>query len=166
MILKNILPTSALDSLLAYISNIVAVNKSYVNYFDFSSNSITEFATPDTWVKLVASTTEGFSNNGLVMTDDNKVTNLGTSKVCSVNGSVNISGSNNNEIDFSFFVDGSLVPCSAQSVVLDSGGKASSVSFQCLVELPQNSFVEVYCLNKLNTSQIELKNINVIVREM
>jgi hypothetical protein len=166
MILKNILPTNTLDSLLAYFSNVVAVSKSYVNYFDFSSGSITSFGIADTYVKLEAATTQGFSNNGLVMTSDNRIENTSSSKICSVNGAVNISGSNNNEIDFAFFLDEVLVPCSAQSLVLDSGGRASSVSFQCIVEIPQNSYIEVWCKNKAATNPITLVNVNVIVKEM
>ncbi len=166
MILKNILPTNTLDSLLAYFSNVVAVSKSYINYFDFSSGSITSFALADTYVKLEATTTQGFSNNGLVMTTDNRIENTSSSKICSVNGAVNISGSNNNEIDFAFFLDDVLVPCSAQSVVLGSGGKASSVSFQCIVEIPQNSYIEVWCKNRLSANPITLVNVNVIVKEM
>jgi hypothetical protein len=60
-------------------SNEVAYKPAYINYFDFSSGSVTDITTSNTWVKLNADTTSIFSRDGLVHTN-NKVTNTAVLK--------------------------------------------------------------------------------------
>jgi hypothetical protein len=83
------------------------LNKSYINYFDFSSESVTTISTSDTWVKLSATTTQGFSNNGLVHTN-NRVTNSGDTRVFQLEGIASISSGNNNQIHLAFFKNDNL----------------------------------------------------------
>jgi hypothetical protein len=137
----------------------------YINYFDFSSASVTDIVTEDTWVKLNTNTTSLFSRDGLVHTN-NRVTNTGGKKVFKIEGIISVASGNNNEIHTAFFKNGVLHPCSEQSTVTNSGNKVNALPFHCLIELNTNDFIEVYVKNKLNTTDITLGNVNVIVTEL
>ena len=137
----------------------------YINYFDFSSASVTDIVTEDTWVKLNTNTTSLFSRDGLVHTN-NRVTNTGGKKVFKIEGIISVASGNNNEIHTAFFKNEVLHPCSEQSTVTNSGNKVNALPFHCLIELDTNDFIEVYVKNKLNTTDITLGNVNLIVTEI
>jgi len=137
----------------------------YANYFDFSSDSVTNISTANEWVKLNSNTTLGFSRNGLAHTT-NRLTRTGDERVFELNGIISISAGNNQEIHVAFFKNGVLFPCSEQVVVTSVGGRVSAVPFQCLVELDTNDFIEVYVKNKNQTTDITLTNLNVILKQL
>lgn len=137
----------------------------YINYFDFSSGTVTTITTSNTWVKLSADTTQGFSNNGLEHTQ-NRVTNKSIKKVFQLEGVASVSAGNNDEVHIAFFKNGELWPCSEQETVMSSGGRSNSIPFHCLVELDTNDYIEVWTKNKNATTDITLDNVNVIVKEM
>lgn len=137
----------------------------YLNYFDFDSDSVTNITTADTWVKLNTDTTQGFQQNGLSHTN-NRVAYSGDTSVFEVNGIVSIGSGNNQEIHVALFKNGSLFPCSEQSVVTSAAGRRSGVPFQCLVELEEGDFLEVYVKNQTATNDITLGNLNVIVKQV
>lgn len=154
------------------ISNAVAsyynfedLKPAYVNYFDFSSNSVTDITTPDTWVKLNTDTLSVFSRNGLVHTN-NRVTNTGDKRVFKLEGILSVASGNNNEIHAAFFKNGVIHPCSEQSTVTNSRDKVNALPFHCLIELEANQYIEVWVKNKLSTTDITLGNVNVIVTEI
>ena len=162
-LLSNI-STTLLDQIKNYVlSYVQAQTMAYINYFDFSSNSQTTFSNND-WKKLVTNTTEGFSRDGLVHTN-NRVTNTGTTKVFTMQAIVSVTGTNNNTIHFAFFKDGALVPCSEQDITIPSSGKYSAVPLQCIQELETNQYVEVWVKNANATATITLDNINVIISQ-
>jgi len=137
----------------------------YVNYFDFSSASVTDIVTANAWVKLNTNTTSLFSRNGLVHTN-NRVTNTGAQRVFKIEGIISVSAGNNNEIHAAFFKNGVLHPCSEQSTVTNPNNKVSALPFHCLIELDTNQYIEVWVKNKVNTTDITLGNVNVIVTEI
>jgi hypothetical protein len=76
------------------------------NYFDFTSGSTTAIASPDTWVKLNTTTTQGFSRNGLVHSN-NRITWTGaTTRIFELSGIVSLQSGNNNDIHVAFFKSG------------------------------------------------------------
>jgi hypothetical protein len=136
------------------------------NYFDFTSGSTTAIASPDTWVKLNTTTTQGFSRNGLVHSN-NRITWTGaTTRIFELSGIVSLQSGNNNDIHVAFFKSGNLHPCSEQSVSTSGIGKSGNIAFQCLIELAQNDFVEVFVKNSTSTTNIVLDTVNVIVKQM
>lgn len=143
----------------------VSVNKAYINYFDFSSGSITTISTSDTWVKLETTTTSIFSRGSLVHAN-NRVTNTGGKRVFKIEGIISVSAGNNNEIHAAFFKDGTIHPCSEQSIITNSSNRVSALPFHCVIELDTNEYVEVWVKNKLNATNITLDNVNVIVTEL
>jgi len=138
----------------------------YNNYFDFSSNSVTTIAQSNTWYKLNATTTQGFSRDGLVHSN-NRITWTGSAtRVFKVSGIVSVESGNNNQIHVAFFKNEELWPCSEQEVTTSGSGRASNIAFHCLVELATNGFVEVWVKNASGTTGITLDNVNVIVEQL
>jgi hypothetical protein len=143
----------------------IILNKAYVNYFDFTSNSETIINTAANWIKLNTITTQGFSNNGLIHTN-NRITNNSNKKIVQLEGIVSLSSGNNNEVYVGFFKNNILIPCSEQSAITSSGGKKEAIPFQCLAELDTNDYVEVWVKNETSTTNVTLKNLNVIIKEL
>ena len=137
-------------------------NKSYLNIYDYVSNSVTAVLLDD-WKKLEMVPTVGFDNNGLELNGSNQIVNNSTTKVFKITGIASITSGNNNEIHFSVYKNGSIIPCSEQSVVTSSAGKANAIPFQCLVELEQTQYIEIFVKNATSNTSITLKNINVII---
>lgn len=142
--------------------------KRYSNYFDFSSGDVTTITTADTWVKLSATTTQGFTNNGLVHSD-NRITNSGATGIFKLEGIVSLESGNNNVLGVAFFKNGSIIACSEQKQVTSTHGGvelASAIPIQCLTELTPGDFIEVYVKNISATNNITLDNINFIITEL
>jgi hypothetical protein len=150
------------------LSQNIVKEKAYINYFDFESNLTTVISTSDTWVALNATTTSLFSNNGLEHTN-NRVTNTGSKRIFEVSGIIALQGGKDVELHAAFFRNGFLYPCSEASTPTVTHGSVfftSTMPFHCIIELDTNDFVEVYVKNSINTSDIILKNVNVIVKEL
>jgi hypothetical protein len=147
------------------VSNEVALKPAYINYFDFSSNSVTDITSSNTWVKLNADTTSVFSRDGLVHTD-NKVTNTGSSKVFKVEGIISVSAGSNQTIHAAFFKNGIIHPCSEQSAITSGSNRVQAIPFHCLIELNTDDYIEVWVKNQSHTTDITLDNINVIITEI
>jgi hypothetical protein len=166
MILSNIIPENTWLAIKNYITNAVSTisQKAYLNYFDFSSNSVTTF-TDNNFKKLVTDTTEGFSYDGLEHTN-NRITNTGGTRVFQFSGIISVSGNNNDSIHMAFFKSGVLVPCSEQEATLDGNPRPNAIPIQCLIELSAGEYVEVWTKNANSTNSITLQNINVICDQM
>jgi hypothetical protein len=138
----------------------------YNNYFDFSSASVTTVAQSDTWYKLNTSTTQGFQRDGLVHSN-NRITWTGTTtRVFKLEGIVSVESGNNNQVHVAFFKNDNLHPCSEQEVTTSGSGRASNVAFQCLIQLAQNDYIEVWTKNATGATNITLNNVNVIVTQL
>lgn len=142
------------------------VDKAFINYFDFANNLTTVITTADTWVKLNADTTKGFNRNGFVHTANRVTNDSGETKIVKLSGIVSLSAGNNQELHASFFKNETIVPCSEQSTITSSGNRVNAVPIQCIVELEQGDFIEVYVKNKTATTDIVCDNVNVIVTEL
>jgi hypothetical protein len=138
----------------------------YNNYFDFSSASVTTVAQSDTWYKLNTSTTQGNQRDGLVHSN-NRITWTGTTtRVFKLEGIVSVESGNNNQVHVAFFKNDNLHPCSEQEVTTSGSGRASNVAFQCLIQLAQNDYIEVWTKNATGATNITLNNVNVIVTQL
>ncbi len=142
--------------------------KAYINYFDFESNLETTITTADSWVLLNATTTSLFTNNGLVHTN-NRITNTGDKRVFYISGIIALQGGKDTELHAAFFRNGILYPCSEASTPTVTHGNAfftSTMPFHCVIELDTSDYIEVYVKNSINTDNITLKNVNVVVVEL
>jgi hypothetical protein len=142
--------------------------KRYTNYFDFSSNTVTTIAVANTWYKLGSSTTQGFSNDGLIHTT-NRITNSGATGVFKLEGVISLQSTATDVLAVSFFKNGSLIPCTEQKQGVTSQGgvnRAGAIPFQCLTQLVAGDYIEVYVKNITNNNNLTLDDLNVIVHEM
>lgn len=149
------------------VSIIEQINKTYINYFDFSSSTVTNITTTDTWVKLSADTTSLFSSGDELIHTNNRITYTGTTPtVFQIEGILSIESSNNNEIHCAFFRNDILYPCSEQVVTTSGTGRGAALPFHCVVELQQNDYVEVWVKNFAATTNITLLNLNLITKKL
>lgn len=144
----------------------VKEHKSFINYFEFSGDAVTNIAVSDTWYKLTTSGTTSLFSRGQLEHTNNRVTNTGDTKVFKMEGIISISSGNNNEIHAAFFKNDELYPCSEQSMLLSGSGKSSALPFHCVIELQNNDYIEVWVKNASGTTNITLSNVNVIITEM
>lgn len=143
------------------------VEPEYINIFDFTSGSETAFIMVDDFQILQMSSTEGFSKGDLSDNGSGLITYSGSSpRVFRVEGIASGSSGANNEIHFAFFKNGSLHPPSEQSGIAPIGGRATSIPFQCVVELDENDTLQVYVKNSSGTTSFTLQNINIIIESM
>jgi hypothetical protein len=143
------------------------INKAYINYFDFSSSTVTNITTADTWVKLSADTTSLFSSGGELIHTNNRITYTGTTPtVFQIEGIISVESGNNNEIHCAFFRNDILYPCSEQVATMAGTGKGAALPFHCVTELQQNDYIEVWIKNFAATTNITLLNLNMIIKEL
>jgi len=142
--------------------------KAHINFFDYTSEKVTEIESSDTWYILGMTASVGFNNTTRLTVDDlGEVTHLGTTaSVFKIEGVSSLSSENNKEVHLAFFKNGVLVPCSEQSGITTSGGKATSISFHCVTELQPEDYLQVYVKNSTSSADITLQNVNVIITEL
>lgn len=141
----------------------------FINYFDFDSASVTTITTADVFNKLNSDTTSLFSENGLVHSN-NRITNTSHNKIIQAHAITSLEAGNNNIIHLAFFRGSdiaapTIIPCSEQQTTIGANDKAHAVPIQCIFELDENEYVEVWVKNQNATTNITLVNLNVIVNE-
>lgn len=145
-------------------NNGVLTGSAYINCFSFGTVSVTTIGTQSEFTKVIIDTTEGFSRNGFVHTD-NRITNTDGSRIVQSNAILSIQSGNGNEVHLAFFKNGSIVPCSEQ-VQRVTSQKSTPLPIQCLIELDANDYIEVWTKNNSSTTSVEVENYNLIVREL
>jgi hypothetical protein len=141
----------------------VLTGSAYINCFSLTSSNTT-IGTQSVFTKVIVDTTEGFSRDGFVHTD-NRITNTGRSKVVQANAILSLQAGNGNEVHLAFFKNDTIVPCSEQDQRVTSQ-KSSPVPIQCLVELDTNDYIEVWTKNASSTTSVSVDHYNLIVREL
>ena len=115
--------------------NLLYLDKAFINYFDFSSESETQIDVVDTWYKLNTDTQSVFSRNGLIHSN-NRVTNEGeNAKIVKLEAISSLSAGPNREIHLAFFKNDNLIPCAEQSVFTGSGTRVVALPIHCVTEL-------------------------------
>ena len=138
----------------------------FINCFMFGDTFTTGITQSGVWKKLNVETTEGFSRDGFVHTD-NRITNTDGLRITKCEAIVSLSSGNNNELHLAFYKNGTtIVPCSEQELITSSGGKLQGAAIQCLVELGENDYVEIWTKNQTGSVDIVCENYNFIVTEM
>lgn len=137
----------------------------FINYFDFSSSSVTTISQSATWYKLNTSTTQGFKRNGLLH-ENNKITNTSEDLIIFMQAIVSLSSGNNNDVHLAFFKNGVIVPCSEQEVTTSSGGKAQVIPIQCTTELKTGDYIEVYVKNQTAATNVAIDNFNCLINQL
>jgi hypothetical protein len=157
------LTIAEMDGNLTYLEGIALTP--YLNYFDFSSDSETNITTQDVYVKLNTDTTMGFSRNGLTHAN-NRVTNTGATRIFYVSAIGSFQSASGSEIGMAVFKNGSIVSCSEQFSIIPPAGatKSAAIPSQCLVQLEENDYLEIFVKNSTSTANITTDTINVILQ--
>jgi hypothetical protein len=138
----------------------------YINCFAFGITGTTSIATQSVWYKLQIVTTEGYKRDGFSHSS-NRITNNGDTRIVKAEAIISLSSGNNNVIHLAFYKNGdTLVPCSEQDITTSSGGRAGNISIQCLVEMENGDFIEIWTKNTSGTSNIITSQYNFIVTEL
>lgn len=133
----------------------------YGNMFDFSSGSTTT-VTEDIWVKLNTSTTSLFTSG--FTHSNNRLTYVGSgTQIIKMEGISSVSSGSNNVIHFSFYKNGSIIPCSEQDVTIGSSGRANACPFHCVTTMVDGDYIEVWVKNGSSSTSIVLQHVNVIL---
>jgi hypothetical protein len=147
-------------------NNFIYLDKAYISYFDFSTNSVTNINNSGEWVKLNTNTQSVFSNNGLTHSN-NRVTNISNTKIVKVEAIASLQAGNNQEIHLAFYKNGTtLLPCTEQSVNTGTGNRITALPIHCIAELENSDFIEVWVKNQTSANNVTTDNINVIITEL
>lgn len=133
--------------------------RTYVNMFDFNSGSTTTVST-NTWTLLNATTTSLFAYGWTH--SNNKLTYEGSTSPIKLEGIASVSAGSNNQIHFSFYKNGSIIPCSEQDTTAGSGGRTNACPFHCVTTMSSGDYIEIWVKNN-SSSTITLRHLNIIL---
>ena len=136
---------------------------SFINYFDFSSNSVTTITTTS-FYKLNSNTVLGLYNDNFTHSN-NRVTNTVNSRNVKAECNLSVSSGNNNVLHIAFFKNGVKVDSSEIDATCSGNGKAQSNPIQCVVNMDVNDYLEVWISNE-SSNDVTLAHFNVIVTEL
>lgn len=143
----------------------------YINFYDVASASVTSGLTIDTWAKLNTTTVEGFTNDGLIHTNNrvtftglNPITGLAEPRVFHITGALSVFAGNNENIHVALFKNGSIITESEQETTMSAAGKGQSLPFFAVVELTATDYIEVWVKNETSAGNITLSRLAVIVK--
>ena len=138
----------------------------YINCFAYGITGTTSVASQSTWYKLEIETTEGWSRDGFLHSN-NRITNTGRTRIIRADAIVSISSGNNNVIHLAFYKNGrKLISQSETDVTTSSGGRTTGIKLQCLVELETDDYIEIWAENSSGTQNIITEHYNLIVVEL
>jgi hypothetical protein len=126
--------------------------------------TVTDIVTAATPVKIAGTTTAGDLNQRFTHSD-NRLTYIGSrTKVFEVSVvGVLVNGGNNDQYGVYVYKNGSVVPESEKFITADSGGRVTSFSTQCLLELSTDDYVEIWLENLADTDDATVSYLSVIV---
>lgn len=138
----------------------------YREIYDSTSGEVTIISAMNTFYALAVTATQGANNDAtLTSTAAGVITNTGTSRTFLVSYWVSASASNNNNLMFRIYQNGSPVAYSESDTICGSGNKATTASNSVILTLAQNDTVQLYCANS-SVTNITLEHFNLIVRQV
>jgi hypothetical protein len=138
----------------------------YREIYDSTSGEVTTISATNTFYALAVTATQGANNDAtLTYTAAGVITNTGASRTFLVSYWVSASASNNNNLMFRIYQNGSPVAHSESDTICGSGNKATTASNSVILTLAQNDTVQLYCANSSATN-ITLEHFNLIVRQV
>lgn len=138
----------------------------YINIYDYTSLSTTTISVTNTFYKLNCSVSSP-SSKGFTFLSNGRITKSGNGYGWfKLEGNISCTGGNNQELMFSFFKNGVRLNDSEGDVITSSGGKGNTAPIQCLTQLNDGDYIEVYVKNSTSTTNVDLKHMNVIITEI
>jgi hypothetical protein len=153
------------------VSSLRAGLSSYTEIYDDTSGNSTSIAVQGTFVRMVANTSQGLTNDVLLTTDGaGRITNTGPAKTFAITYCVSATAASgsNQHIMFRLAKNGVTISYSETDTVTTggSGSKASSVSNTALIQLLTNDYIEIWCTNNTTTNTVVLEHLNLVLRQI
>ncbi len=120
------------------------------------------------WQKAPGTTSVGATVNNFSQEANNRLRYDGTTtKTFLVTADISFAGDYNETIDWAIYKNGTIIGNSKISHSLNrpSSGQESPVSIQCLAELAQDDYVEVW-FNRASTTQIDIEGLILSAQEI
>lgn len=132
------------------------------------NSTATVIATPSTFVKT-AGVTIPSADNAKYLHANNRLTNdASRERKYLVQASVSFTSGNSQECEFGFFDSnlGAIREPSRTISTTRSSGRSENVSLLCVVDHMQGDYIEVWCSNVNNTTNITVESMNVVITEI
>ena len=138
----------------------------FISIYDFSSSTVTTISVVDTFYKL-AMVSNLKASKGFISESNGKITKVGNGyNYFKIEANISLQSTNNQDIMVSFFKNGSRVFEAECDTTTSSGGKGSTIPIQCLLELNDGDYIEVFVKNGTSTSNVTLNHINIMISEL
>lgn len=134
------------------------------NYYMLSNSTATTISVVNTPVKVAGTTTSNAITQKFTNSTTNRATFVGEIKrsfKCSAE--ITFSSGANNQIGFYFYKNGTAIPESVTVTTASSGGRGENVGMQCITDLTENDYIELWCENQTGTTDITVEIMNVII---
>jgi len=141
-----------------------------VSYTEMSSTAGNQAVTQSVWIKMTMTTAVGLTNDpSLVVAATNRITNIGQLRRYWVTYSLTASAASNNNIMFRIALDGninSIVKSEIDIICGGGGAKGGSGSGSFIVDIAQNSYIELWTQNLSSGTTVTLEHFNLVMRQI
>jgi len=141
-----------------------------LSFYLEGNTSATTITSANTWFNFASNVApilqyQSQLNNGLHLNlATGKIEYTGETRWFSIQGHIEVSAGNNQEIDIALFKNGTIIPGSTTKVVTTSGGKTSSVPGLSIVQLSNGDICDIRVNNTSGSTNITVKSLNVIIQ--
>jgi len=141
-----------------------------LSFYLEGNTSATTITSANTWFNFASNVApilqyQSQLNNGLNLNlATGKIEYTGETRWFSIQGHIEVSAGNNQEIDIALFKNGTIIPGSTTKVVTTSGGKTSSVPGLSIVQLSNGDICDIRVNNTSGSTNITVKSLNVIIQ--
>jgi len=128
----------------------------------------TVVAATNTFYK-VAGTTTASSQNSKVITSDNRITiDAAVRRKYYIVATLSFNSGNNNVCEFGFYdstISGIRIPSRTKSTA-NAAGRSENITIQCVVDLVQGDYIEVWAANTSAVTTIRVTELNFVIYEI
>lgn len=136
-------------------------------YYMVGNATVTTIATVGTPVLIAGTTTETTITQRFTVSTSNRATYIGSlTRDFSIQGTFSLTSSNNNQVTTYIYKNGSVLIESTSISTTNSGGRLEGGAIQCLVQLEENDYIEVWVENNTGANDITVEDLNLIIQAL
>jgi hypothetical protein len=150
----------------------IGVENTYLSLYMTGNTSATTITSTNTWYNITS--TQPIVTKYSNVVNDALTYNSSTghivyssatisSRWIKVEGMLNISDGNNNEIQAALFKNGQLLGETITEVIASSGNKVTTIAGLAVVEMSNGDYIQIKILNATSSSNITIHRINLLV---
>lgn len=150
--------------------NCSSITNTFVNaqLYMQSNATVTTITTASTFTKVLGTTTASADNSKFTHTDNRLTCDAALDRKYLIQCNLSFSGGNNKDCEFGFY-DSTLsdvrVPSRTKSTS-NGSGNAQNVSFNCVVNFVADDYLEIWCANNTDTTDITVTELNFVITEI